>query len=78
MSPDRWRCWPACSRPEPDPAAERDYHEPRASRSAVAYARDWRIFVPIGRLFALAREISAAISHEVGASAEWLPVCAAR
>lgn len=53
---------------QPDPAAERDYHEPRASRSAVAYAREHdEIFVPIGRLFALAREISAAISHEVGA-----------
>ncbi len=51
----------------PDPAAERDYAEPRAPRATVAYAREHaEIFVPIGRLFALAREIGTAIMHEVG------------
>ena len=52
----------------PDPAAERDYAEPRAPRAAGAYAREHaEIFAPIGRLFALVREIGTAVSHEVGA-----------
>ena len=52
----------------PDPAAERDYAEPRGPQMAAAYAREHaEILQPIGRLFAVMREISAAISHEVGA-----------
>lgn len=52
----------------PDPAAERDYAEPRAPRAAGAYAREHaEIFAPIGRLFALVREIGTAVMHEVGA-----------
>jgi len=52
----------------PDPAADRDYAEPRAPRAAAAYAREHaEIFAPMARLFALVREISAAVTHEVGA-----------
>ncbi len=52
----------------PDPAVERDYAEPRGPQMAAAYAREHaEIFQPISRLFAVMREISAAISHEVGA-----------
>ncbi len=52
----------------PDPAAERDYAEPRAPRASAAYAREHaEIFAPIARLFALVREIGTAVSHEVGA-----------
>jgi phosphoenolpyruvate carboxylase len=52
----------------PDPAADRDYAEPRAPRQSDAYAREHaEIFAPMARLFALVREISAAVSHEVGA-----------
>jgi phosphoenolpyruvate carboxylase len=52
----------------PDPAAERDYAEPRAPRALAAYAREHEeIFRPMERLFAIVREISAAITHEVGA-----------
>jgi phosphoenolpyruvate carboxylase len=51
-----------------DPAAERDYAEPRAPRSAGAYAREHaEIFPPMRTLFALVREIGTAICHEVGA-----------
>jgi phosphoenolpyruvate carboxylase len=54
--------------PAPDPAAERDYAEPRAPRSSTAYAREHaEIFQPMARLFALVREISTAVMHEVGA-----------
>ncbi len=52
----------------PDPDVDRDYAEPRAPRAAAAYAREHaEIFAPIGRLFALVREISVAVTHEVGA-----------
>jgi len=52
----------------PDPAADRDYAEPRAPRQAAAYAREHaEIFEPMRRLFALVREISTAVTHEVGA-----------
>ena len=52
----------------PDPAAGRDFGEPRAPHARTAYAREHaEIFAPMGRLFALVREIGAAISHEVGA-----------
>ncbi len=52
----------------PDPAADRDYSEPRAPRAAAAYAREHaEIFAPMARLFALVREIGTAVSHEVGA-----------
>jgi phosphoenolpyruvate carboxylase len=53
---------------QPDPAAERDYAEPRAPRAAAAYAREHaEIFAPMARLFALVREIGTAVTHEVGA-----------
>ena len=51
-----------------DPAAERDYAEPRAPRATAAYAKEnTDLFRPIGRLFDLVREISVAVTHEVGA-----------
>jgi phosphoenolpyruvate carboxylase len=52
----------------PHPAAERDFCEPRGPRSGQAYAREHaEIFAPIRALFAQVREISTAITHEVGA-----------
>ena len=52
----------------PDPAADRDYAEPRGPRATAAYAREHdEIFAPMARLFALVREISTAVTHEVGA-----------
>ncbi len=52
----------------PDPAADLDYAEPPAPHASAAYAREHaEIFQPIGRLFAMVREISTAITHEVGA-----------
>jgi phosphoenolpyruvate carboxylase len=52
----------------PDPAADRDYAEPRAPRLSDAYALEHaEIFQPMQRLFALVREISVAVTHEVGA-----------
>jgi phosphoenolpyruvate carboxylase len=53
---------------EPDPASGLDFHEPAPSREGASYAREHEeLFTPMARLFALARECSAAISHEVGA-----------
>ena len=52
----------------PDPAADRDYGEPRAPDASAAYRREHaELFQPMLRLFAMVREISAAITHEVGA-----------
>ncbi len=52
----------------PDPAADRDYGEPRGPDASAAYRREHtEIFQPMLRLFGMVREISAAISHEVGA-----------
>ncbi len=52
----------------PDPAAERDYAEPRAPRATAAYAKEnAELFRPMARLFDLVREISVAVTHEVGA-----------
>jgi len=52
----------------PDPAAERDYGEPRAPRATDAYVREHQeIFAPVGRMFGQIREIATAITHEVGA-----------
>ena len=52
----------------PDPATELDYAEPRGPLSSLAYAREHaEIMQPTQRLFAMVREISAAVSHEVGA-----------
>jgi len=52
----------------PDPSADRDFAEPRAPRAAAAYTREHaEIFSPIARLFGLVREISTAVTHEVGA-----------
>ena len=50
------------------PAADRAYAEPAAPGATAAYAREHReIFGPLRDLFAMAREIAAAIAHEVGA-----------
>ena len=52
----------------PDPAADQDYGEPAGPRADAAYAREHAdILTPMIKLFAMVREISAAISHEVGA-----------
>ena len=51
-----------------DPAADCDYGEPAPDRRSAAYAREHEeIFAPIGRMFAMVREIATAITHEVGA-----------
>lgn len=52
----------------PDPAAGHDYGEPRGPSVEASYAREHAaIFEPLGRMFAQVREISTAITHEVGA-----------
>ena len=52
----------------PDPAADQDYGEPAGPRANAAYAREnAEILEPMLKLFDLVREISSAISHEVGA-----------
>jgi len=52
----------------PDPSAGLDFAEPAPPRDGASYAREHAaIFAPMGRLFALVRECSAAIAHEVGA-----------
>lgn len=51
-----------------DPAADRDFYEPRAPRPPSAYADlHARLFEPIARMFSLVREIGTAVSHEIGA-----------
>jgi phosphoenolpyruvate carboxylase len=51
-----------------DPAADYDYGEPVPNRRTAAYVREHEeIFAPMGRLFALVREIATAVTHEVGA-----------
>ena len=52
----------------PDPSSGLDFHEPAPGRTGNSYAAEHeRLFKPMGQLFALARECSAAIVHEVGA-----------
>jgi phosphoenolpyruvate carboxylase len=52
----------------PDPASGLDFAEAAPPREGATYAREHEaLFAPMGRLFALVRECSAAISHEVGA-----------
>jgi phosphoenolpyruvate carboxylase len=52
----------------PDEAADLDYAEPASHVGSADYAEVHReILAPIGRLFALVREIGTAITHEVGA-----------
>ena len=52
----------------PDSSTDRDYAEPRAPRASDAYTREHEeIFSPMARLFAAVREISSAVTHEVGA-----------
>ena len=54
--------------PTSDPAADCDYGEPAPNRRTAAYAREQEeIFVPMGRLFGMVREIATAVTHEVGA-----------
>ena len=53
---------------DPGPGAERDYGEPAGPPARLSYEGEHeRLFDPIERLFALTREITAALSHEVGA-----------
>jgi phosphoenolpyruvate carboxylase len=53
---------------EADPTAGRDFGEPHGPRAAVSYAKEHEtIFQPIGRAFAMVREIGTAITHENGA-----------
>ncbi len=52
----------------PDTAAARDYGEPQAPPGTTAYAREHtQLFEPMAQLFAVVREISAALTHEIGA-----------
>jgi phosphoenolpyruvate carboxylase len=52
----------------PDSSAGLDFHEAAPTREGVSYAREHaELFEPMGRLFALVRECSAVIAHEVGA-----------
>ena len=51
-----------------DPDEDRDYAEPAPARSGTLYARlHGEILEPMGRMFDLLREISMAVTHEVGA-----------
>ncbi len=53
---------------EAAPGAARDYGEPGAAIAGASYAQEHeRLFEPMRRLFAMTREITAALSHEVGA-----------
>ena len=53
---------------QPGEAAARDYAEPRGPAAAASYAREHEgLFGPMAELFALVREVSAAVTHEVGA-----------
>jgi phosphoenolpyruvate carboxylase len=52
----------------PDPSSGLDFGEPAGPREGASYAAEHAaIFGPMGRIFALVRECSAVISHEVGA-----------
>ncbi len=51
-----------------DPAADRDFAEPRGDRAAASYQREHRmIFEPLAGVFSLLREIGTAVTHHVGA-----------
>ena len=51
-----------------DPAADRDFAEPRGERATVSYQREHRaIFGPLAEVFSLLREIGTAVTHHVGA-----------
>lgn len=52
----------------PDPATGLDFAEPAAPREGASYAAEHAaILAPMSRCFALVRECSAVVSHEVGA-----------
>ena len=52
----------------PDPATGLDFAEPAAPREGASYAAEHAaILAPMARCFALVRECSAVVSHEVGA-----------
>ena len=52
----------------PDDSSGTDFGEPGTSPNVLGYGREHaEIFTPIGRYFALVREISTAVCHEVGA-----------
>ncbi len=52
----------------PGDAADHDYGEPSGPAARLSYEREHdTLFQPIARLFALTREITAALTHEIGA-----------
>ncbi|MBW4022728.1 MAG: phosphoenolpyruvate carboxylase [Proteobacteria bacterium] len=52
----------------PDDSSGTDFGEPGTSPNVLGYGREHaEIFTPMGRYFALVREISTAVCHEVGA-----------
>ena len=53
---------------DPGHAADHDYGEPSGPAAHLSYEREHEtLFAPIARLFALTREITAALNHEIGA-----------
>jgi phosphoenolpyruvate carboxylase len=51
-----------------DPAADRDFSEPKGNRAAISYRREHElIFGPLAETFDLLREIGTAVTHCVGA-----------
>ena len=51
-----------------DPAADRDFVEPRGDRASVSYRREHEaVFKPLAEVFSLLREIGTAVTHSVGA-----------
>ncbi|WP_415432815.1 phosphoenolpyruvate carboxylase [Acetobacter indonesiensis] len=49
-------------------ASDLDFHEPRGPREESIYIREHReIFIPMRQMFELAREISVAVMHDIGA-----------
>ena len=53
---------------EPGRAADHDYGEAAGPAAHLSYEREHEtLFAPIARLFALTREITAALNHEIGA-----------
>ena len=53
---------------DPGHSADHDYGEPSGPAAHLSYEREHEtLFQPIARLFALTREITAALNHEIGA-----------
>ena len=66
IRPRQHRCW--IFPRDPDPTLGLDFGEPPGPREGGTYEALHRdVLVPMGELFALIREISGAIQHEIGA-----------